>query len=164
MQQTHLSDRTKNLKLKTKSCAKRSKQASLRVTFSFYLLVFSSMYFFPACSDGDNPAINGMWQLKTIESPNHIQAVDTVFYAFQRQSIFSYTRLQEKENPPHIQIYGFIDFPASDRLHIQLDKRYYQFAPYVPWKDTAVIYDIIRLDAKRLILSENDTVYYFNKY
>jgi hypothetical protein len=121
------------------------------------------------CSDGDKSAINGMWQLKAIEdSTHHIQPVNTIFYSFQRQSIFSYTILFEKENQPatSIVIYGFVDFPAQDYLRIQLDKSYYKQASSVLWKDTSVVYKIICLDAKHLtLLQEQDkTFYYFNKY
>lgn len=130
-------------------------------------LMFIPFVFFTACSDGDMPAINGMWQLKTIEdSARAVQSVDTVFYAFQRQSIFSYTVLYEHENQPATatQIYGYIDFPDSDHLHIRLDENYYNQESFVLWKDTGVVYDIIRLDAKHLTLSQNGTCYYFNKY
>lgn len=124
--------------------------------------IFISFLFFVACSDGDNPAINGMWQLKTIvDGSDHAVQVDTIFYAFQRQSIFSYTVLQQ-ENASII--YGFIDFPDNDHLHILLDKSYYSQASFVLWKDTGTVYDIIRLDAKHLTLSQNRIYYYFNKY
>jgi hypothetical protein len=120
-----------------------------------------------ACSDSDKSTINGMWQLKTIEdSLHHIQPVDTIFYAFQRQSIFSYTLLYEHENQPATCqiIYGYIDFPDPNRLHIQLDERFYNSARYTLWQNTNVIYDIIHLDSKRLTLSKDRTFYYFNKY
>lgn len=129
-------------------------------------LLFIPLVFFTVCSDGDKPAINGMWQLKTIENGLHVQPVDTVFYSFQRQSIFSYTLLQEKESLPatYTVIYGFIDFPDDNHLHIRLDKNHYRQASCVLWKDTSVVYDIIRLDAKYLTLSQNGIFYHFNKY
>ena len=124
--------------------------------------IFIPFLFFVACSDGDNPAINGMWQLKTIEdSTRAVQQVDTIFYAFQRQAIFSYTVLYGEEASI---LYGFIDFPNNDHLHILLDKSYYSQASFVLWKDTGTVYDIIRLDAKHLTLSQSGTYYYFNKY
>jgi hypothetical protein len=126
------------------------------------------LVFITACSDGDMSDINGMWQLKTIEDAgNHtVQPVDTIFYAFQRQSIFSYTILYEDDNNPAtaLQIYGFIDFPDNDHLHIQLDKAYHWRAPYVLWQDTAVIYDIVRLDSKSMILSQGGSIYNFKKH
>ncbi|MDR2691501.1 MAG: hypothetical protein LBB73_04280, partial [Dysgonamonadaceae bacterium] len=96
-------------------------------------LIFTPLVFFATCSDGDKPAINGMWQLKAIEDSLHTIPVDTIFYSFQRQSIFSYTILQEKESLPATTtvIYGFIDFPDNNHLHIQLDKNHYGQAPYV---------------------------------
>jgi hypothetical protein len=139
-----------------------------------FFFIFVPFAFLGACSDGDMPAINGMWQLKSIEDANRtIQPIDTIFYAFQRQSIFSYTLLQEQENRPatSIVIYGFIDFPAHDRLHIQLDKdaKYYKNA-LLPWNwgekspENDVIYDIVKLNSKNLILFHDKKTYYFVKY
>jgi hypothetical protein len=131
-------------------------------------LLFVISVFTNACSDGDMPDINGMWQLKTIEDADShtTQSVDTIFYAFQRQSIFSYTILYEEENKPAtaIQIYGFIVFPDNDHLHIQLDKAYYWRKSYVLWQDTEVTYDIVRLDSKCMILSQGGSIYNFKKY
>lgn len=123
---------------------------------------------FTACDDGDMPGIDGMWQLKTIEdtATHQTQPVDTIYFAFQRQAIFSYTVLHEKENKPATAtyIYGYIDFPDNDHLHIQLDKSYESRKGDVLWKDTSVTYDIIQLNSKHLILSQNGSVYYFNKF
>ncbi|MDR3267119.1 MAG: lipocalin-like domain-containing protein [Tannerella sp.] len=125
------------------------------------------LVFINACSDGDMPDINGMWQLKTIEDANHnVWSIDTVFYAFQRQSVFSYTILHEEEDnsAAALQIYGFIDFPDNDHLHIQLDKAYYEHIYYVFWKNTEITYDIVQLDSKRLVLSQNGEIYHFKKF
>ncbi|MDR0733463.1 MAG: lipocalin-like domain-containing protein [Dysgonamonadaceae bacterium] len=125
--------------------------------------IFIPFLFLAACSDGDHPAINGMWQLKTIDDGNNrVQQVDTVFYAFQRQAVFSYTILPQEENKSPI--YGYIDFPDRNRLHIQLDKNHYYQAKLTLWNDTSVVYDIHRLDAKQLVLSHNGSVYRFSKY
>jgi hypothetical protein len=129
------------------------------------LFIFASLLIFAACSDGDKPVINGMWQLKTIEdnTHTHVQTVDTIFYAFQRQSIFSYTVLLENGGYPASNvIYGYIDFPDPDHLHILLDEKYQGYN--VLWQGIEVTYDIIRLDSKRMTLLSEGTYYYFNKY
>jgi hypothetical protein len=144
------------------SLAGRGRKRDFLCMKQLLFAMFVPFLFFAACLDSDKPAINGMWQLKTIEDSTHtVQSVDTIFYAFQRQSIFSYTVLYRQEG---FSIYGFIDFPDNDHLHIQLDKNYYLQAPNVLWKDTSIVYNIIRLDAKHLTLLQDGTFYYFNKY
>jgi hypothetical protein len=142
---------------------------------AFSLLpIFVLIAVFQACSDGDRPEINGMWQLKTIQEENqNAQTVDTVFYSFQRQSIFSYTLLYEQEGKASttVVIYGYIDFPEQNRLHIQADKdsRYYENA-LLPWNwgkekpENDVTYDIIKLDSKKLVLFHDGKTYHFIKY
>jgi hypothetical protein len=132
--------------------------------------------FFYACSDGNRPEINGMWQLKTIQDENQdTQTVDTIFYSFQRQAIFAYTLLREKEGEPATSaiVYGFIDFPDDNHLHIQIDKNYKEDAnllKLLPWNWDAenvtndVTYDIIKLDSKSLILFNKKKTYHFIKY
>jgi hypothetical protein len=124
------------------------------------------------------PVINGMWQLKTIEDAGShtIQSVDTIFYAFQRQSIFSYTILHEKEDQPASfqVVYGFIDFiPDNDHLRIQIDKnhyindkgeKYYINLNLLLWKSEEITYTIVRLDSKCMILSQGGSIYNFKKY
>jgi hypothetical protein len=107
-----------------------------------------------------------MWQLKTIQSSNNeIQTVDTVYYSFQRQCIFSYTLLNGDTSKPNstVVIYGFIDFPAENKLHIQIDKgmQYdYQISRLL-WKGAEITYDIVKLNSKELILEEKGTRYNF---
>jgi hypothetical protein len=119
--------------------------------------------FFTACNDSSLPDINGMWQLKTIEDANHqTQSVDTIFYSFQRQAIFSYTVVhQDKSDPP---IYGFIDFPDKDHLHILLDTGSEWQKEQVLWKEMNVTYEILLLNSKYMQLSQNGIVYSFNKF
>jgi hypothetical protein len=128
---------------------------------------------FGACSDGNKPEINGMWQLKTIQDENqNIRNFDTIFYSFQRQSIFSYTEVHEREGEAATStiIYGYIDFPENDLLHIQLDKGYYGAARLLPWnwgKENPLYeatHDILKLDSKNLILFYNKKTYSFIKY
>jgi hypothetical protein len=136
-------------------------------------LAVAIFLFFNACSDGDRPEINGMWQLKTIQNVNkNSQTVDTIFYSFQRQAIFSYTILMEEEGRPatYSILYGYIDFPEEDQLHILLDKNYNGNAKLLPWNwdvenvTNDVTYDIIKLDSKSLILFNNNKTYHFIKY
>jgi hypothetical protein len=138
----------------------------------FVLLLLAILVFSNACCDGDRPEINGMWQLKTIQDENrNSQIQDTIFYSFQRQSIFSYTQLHEKEGQPSRStiVYGYIDFPDNNHLHILLDKIHKQY-DLLPWNwgkefpSNDVTYDLIKLDSKKLILFHDGKTYNFIKY
>ncbi|MCL1937136.1 MAG: lipocalin-like domain-containing protein [Candidatus Azobacteroides sp.] len=126
--------------------------------------------FLISCLDANLPNVNGMWQLKTIQDENgETQKVDTIFYSFQRQAIFSCTILNgdtSNYSDPTVIVYGYIDFPAKDKLHIQLDKMY-ENLPYqemVLWKGMQTEYDIVRLSSKELILRQDEKKYNFVKF
>jgi hypothetical protein len=140
-------------------------------------LIFSGIFvliFFNACLDGDKPEINGMWQLKTIQGENSGNGIiDTIFYSFQRQSLFAYTELYETGGKPATSsiIYGYIDFAQGDnRLHIQLDEKYNGSAGLLLWNRgeesplDSVTYDIVKLDSKYLRLFHKGKTYNFIRY
>ncbi|MDR0864699.1 MAG: lipocalin-like domain-containing protein [Candidatus Symbiothrix sp.] len=125
--------------------------------------------FLTACQDADLPKVNGMWQLKTIQEKDHTtQAVDTVYFSFQRQAIFSYTLLNGDTSKPNstVIIYGYVDFPAENKMHIQLDKNNLNgyHTSRVLWKGEQVTYDILKLNSKELILGQEGTRYHFIKF
>ena len=126
-----------------------------------------ALLFFISCNDTDIPNVNGMWQLKTIEDENHvISPIDTIFYSFQRQAIFSYTILHEKENVAATAeiLFGYVNFPSDKKMLIQLDKRYHVLQSKTFWNDSVVTYDILQLSAKKMVLSEDNKIYSFVKY
>jgi hypothetical protein len=136
-------------------------------------LFFSSiiaLVLFAACSD-DTSSINGMWQLKTIQDTNgNIQSIDTVYYGFQHEEIFSYTILHERKDKPATAqiIYGYSDFPAEKQLHLQVDKKgdiNVKIKFLTLWNnEPEITYDILQLEAKKLTLSHEGAVYHFIKY
>jgi hypothetical protein len=107
-----------------------------------------------------------MWQLKTIQDENkNIQKVDTIFYSFQRQAIFSYTILTGTSSDLPV-IYGYVDFPAKDKLHIQLDRMYEQTSEpdRMLWKGMQTEYDILKLTSKEMILEQEGKLFNFIKF
>ncbi|GHT04089.1 hypothetical protein FACS189423_06250 [Bacteroidia bacterium] len=125
------------------------------------------LLFLISCLDPDLPHINGMWQLKTIaDEGGNVQTVDTAFYSFQRQALFSYTLLNGNMNLPEPTqiVYGYIDFPAENKLHIQIDANQYDLLFLLPWHDQQVTYDILKLNSKELILGQDGTHYNFIKF
>lgn len=128
-----------------------------RITFLTFLSIFCS------CTNSDLPNINGMWQLKSAkDTEGNIYNVDTIFYSFQRQSIFSYTLLENKDTA--IILYGYIDFPSNNLLHIKMDKKNGYSLNYLPWKSEEITYEILKLSSSELILSCNDSIYNFKKF
>jgi hypothetical protein len=123
-----------------------------------WIFLIVILFCFSSCLDFDLPNVNGMWQLKTIQDENeNTQTVDTLFYSFQRQAIFSCTILKEKENEAatSIVIYGFIDFPDNNQLHIQLDEKE---------GEIDITYNIVELDSKKMVLFNDGKTYNFVKY
>jgi hypothetical protein len=125
-----------------------------------------------SCLDFDLPRVNGMWQLKTIQDENaNVQVVDTIYYSFQRQAIFSYTILNGDISKPYstVVIHGYVDFPDQDKLHIQIDKL---IAPgylayledKILWNGMETDYDIVKLNSKEMILGQNGKLYKFIKF
>ncbi|MDR1763823.1 MAG: hypothetical protein LBR64_07745 [Dysgonamonadaceae bacterium] len=118
-----------------------------------------------ACNEEDTCSINGFWQLKTIETEGVEPAkIDTVFLGFQRGAIFSYTILHERENEPSTSdiLFGYIDFPTADCLHLLMDGNY--DTGMMLWKDREITFDVLKLSTKQLILKNEKTVYNFEKY
>jgi hypothetical protein len=132
------------------------------------------MILFPllvSCLDVNLPNVNGMWQLKTIQDENgQTQKVDTVFFSFQRQAIFCCTILNGDTSNyayPTLIVYGYIDFPVKDKLHIQLDKMYDEpllYQEVLLWEGIQTEYDIVRLSSKELILRQDEKRYNFVKF
>ena len=124
--------------------------------------------FFISCINSDWPDVDGMWQLKTIEDPNgHTQTVDTIYYSFQAQQLFAFTQLnagQLQFEPTYI-MYGYVDFPDKDHLHIFLDPAHVGLFYLLPWHIEDVTYFIRKLTSKEMILeNQGDTIYRFIKF
>ena len=135
-----------------------------------FLAGFCLLIFYACFVDTSLPNVNGMWQLKTVQSGDGcVQTIDSVYYSFQRQTIFAYTLLfKDNDNidKAHV-LYGYAYFPEEGKMNIQLDKIYseYQF-DRLPWINMDVHFDIVKLNSKEMILfseSERKT-YNFIKF
>ncbi|WP_280698248.1 lipocalin-like domain-containing protein [Dysgonomonas sp. PH5-45] len=130
-------------------------------------LCLGLLFLLVSCNDDSEHRMNGMWQLKTVEDTNgNTTHVDTVYYSFQRQAVFSFTHLIN-ENEAEV-YYGYVDFPADDKVQISIDQRYRvdDFLKYSGWTDFDNTFIIKKVDGKRLVLlSEVDKkTYTFKKY
>ena len=105
-----------------------------------------------------------MWQLKSVSDENGgLQTVDTLYFGFQRQAIFSYTVMNVSGNSASV-IYGYVDFPENGKLHILLDKRYEKPPSTWRWKDTSVTFDIEKINTGELVLKQEGMKYNFIKF
>ena len=120
-----------------------------------------------SCIDSNLPDVDGMWQLKTIEDKTgYTQTVDTIYYSFQKQRLFSFTQLNEGPMlfEPIFIMYGYVDFPAKDRMVIQMDPAHGLFFPLLPWGSEYITYSIQRLTSKEMVLENDGDIYRFIKF
>ena len=131
------------------------------------LLSILLICFLVSCIDRDLPNVDGMWQLKTIEDKTgHIQIVDTIYYSFQARRLFTVTQLNAGilQFEPVLVAYGYVDFPAEDRMVIRLDPAGAIFFPFLPWSLEHTTYFIRKLSRKEMILENEGDTYRFIKF
>jgi hypothetical protein len=120
-----------------------------------------------SCINSDLPDVDGMWQLKTIEyADGRIQTVDTIFYSFQKQKLFSFTQLNagNMQFEPVLIKYGYVEFPAKDRMLIYLDPTHGIDFPLLPPGSESVTYIIRKLTSKEMVLENEEDIYRFIKF
>ena len=116
--------------------------------------------------------MDGMWQLKTVQDMDgNIIPVDTIYYSFQREVVFSFTVL---ENPKFAlyPIYGYMDMPSDNKVHVLIDMQtgendnFEYFLSLSGWSSANVVFDIKKYNKSDLILfdSGNGKTYTLKKY
>jgi len=127
-----------------------------------------------SCENFKNYRLDGMWQLKTVEDVDgNINSIDTVFYGFQRECVFSYTSVPSLQFYPY---YGYIDMPSDNIIHITMDRRWLhggnldKFLNYADWgnadENGRITFNIMKYDKSNLILSNsgNKKTFTFKKF
>ncbi|MDR1526949.1 MAG: lipocalin-like domain-containing protein [Dysgonamonadaceae bacterium] len=123
--------------------------------------------FFVSCIHTDTPDINGMWQLTSIQDRTGCtQTIDTIYYSFQGQKLFTCTLLNAGPlySDPTIVLYGYVNFPAQNQLHIQMDQWTAPYLSFLPWRSESVNYFIRKLTSKEMILEDDGVIYRLNKF
>ena len=131
------------------------------------LLSLFLLSFLVSCTDNNLPDVDGMWQLKTIEEKTgHIQPVDTIYYSFQAQKLFTFTRLNVgvSQFEPMCVAYGYVDFPTKNTMLIQMDISGAGFFSLLLWQSESVTYSIQKLTSKEMVLENEGDVYRFIKF
>ncbi|MDR2146452.1 MAG: lipocalin-like domain-containing protein [Tannerella sp.] len=101
-----------------------------------------------SCTDIGNSPLKGKWQLKTIEKEGITTNVDTVWYNFQSESIFSIQIYNPRADSYYV-IYGFreeIDQTLSIEIHYDIT------LGYIDWTDRFRDFTIEKCTGKELIL------------
>ncbi|MDR0543458.1 MAG: lipocalin-like domain-containing protein [Dysgonamonadaceae bacterium] len=120
-----------------------------------------------SCLDADTPNVDGLWQLKTIQTADKTAPVDTIYYSFMlKRYEFSYIILHDRSTEPDQAStrYGYVDFPTKTQMHILMDKNHGATSELL-WSGMEVSYDIVKLSSREMILEDKAAVkYYFIKF
>ncbi len=136
------------------------------------LLIFSIL-FYVACDDVPH-RLNGMWQLKsTTDDSGNTVSVDSVYYSFQKEEVFTYTHRHSSEYSS--MYYGYLDFPSENEVMISIDAELMEtlapssmemFLPLSGWDDYIEIFKIKEVKGSKLILfsESRKKLYTFKKF
>lgn len=115
-----------------------------------------------ACDDEvQTPKLVGKWQLKTVEKNEIITPVDTVWYNFQSEAVFS-IQVYVPQQDTVLMLRG-MKTQTDKTLSIQLESGAYN--EYTDWYGTNRSFTIDKLERKSLVLrSEDASLYTFRKF
>jgi hypothetical protein len=138
--------------------------SSPKIVHIFSFIISSLLFFLLSCSDEESK-INGYWKLEKIRLPNQTTIpVDSQFYAFQKKSVFSLTRLI-KEDEAEIS-YGYADFPEERTVHIVIDRNHAgsDFPQISQWLDFQATFTIEEVSGNALRLMKGDTLFILKRH
>ena len=118
-----------------------------------------------ACSDEMPYKIEGYWQLKQVSYPNgRVDLVDTVFYGFQKQTVFSFTTLENADSATIS--YGYLDFQGENKIRIQMDMNHSEpdFLTLSGWRSTDEIFSIDIRRNKMEMIDSQERVFSLNRF
>ena len=137
----------------------------------FYLLLPALMLSCDQIDQYRNYKLDGMWQLKTVQDMdgNEIH-VDTIYYSFQREAVFSFTVLNNPQSA--FVIYGYTDIPSDDKVHVLIDNKssgddnFERFLSFSGWSSADVVFNIKKYNKSNLVLfdSGNGKTYTLKKF
>ena len=126
----------------------------------FCLLFIVSAFFF-SCDDVTTSGLSGKWQMKTVEKNGVVTVVDTVWYNFQSESIFS-IQIYVARQDEYLAIIGMKTL-KDNVLSIELGST--EYIDYSDWDSIYRSFTIDKVNRKELILiSEEGYKYSFIKF
>jgi hypothetical protein len=111
---------------------------------------------FEACDKTTTPALVGKWQLKTVEKNDIETAVDTVWYNFQSESVFT-LQVYVSQQDTYLQLPG-IKKQNNNVLSIRLE--FDNNMEYSDWSGRERSFTIEQLNRKKLILRSEEGYHY----
>ena len=110
-----------------------------------------------------NYPLDGMWQLKTVKDANgNEDQVDTVYYSFHREAIFSFT-ITENSKSSLYPFYGYMDMPSNNKVHVLMNGISTEpdlielFLSLSGWSSADIIFDIEKYNQSNLVLFDSGT-------
>ena len=126
-----------------------------------YSLIIIAFLLFIACDDIPNSDFIGKWQLKTIERNGQEMPVDTVWYNFQSESVFSV----QVYVPQKDAFYVLLGLRTQSDNVISITLESESYLEYSDWNSTNRSFSIDKIDRKSMILrSEEGYRYSFIKF
>lgn len=120
------------------------------------------MSLFVACSD-DEDKLTNKWQLRRYEFPDGTtQAVDSVFYNFQKGSFSAVCLLQNGSYQTFFGNYSLLDDKISINLLPEYNGELYD--KYMGWENFERIFVVEELSSSVLRLNYEGIIYVFRKY
>ncbi|MDR3267126.1 MAG: hypothetical protein LBT24_06120 [Tannerella sp.] len=125
------------------------------------LLCFIALTLLVSCTDIGNSPLKGKWQLKTVEREGVITAVDTLWYNFQSESLFS-LQIYLVQRDMFVQPVGFRT-EQGNILKIEMQSQAY--FENTDWTDVKRTFIIEKCKGNELILvSEENYIYKFIRF
>ena len=106
------------------------------------------------------PKLVGKWQLKTIEKNGVITPVDTVWYNFQSESVFSVQVFVAQEDT--VWMTTGMKTQKDNVLTIEIEEGSY--TGYLDWSNAIRSFSIEKLNKKNMILISEEEKYSFIKF
>ncbi|MDH6316381.1 hypothetical protein M2459_002048 [Parabacteroides sp. PF5-5] len=132
----------------------------------YWGIILLATLLFYSCSDNDLPKVDGMWQLKSVESATGTQKVDTIYYSFTHKAVFAYTLLRQSAKPESSSVlHGYVLFPDDKTMSLEMDAKHdnLNFDLY-PRIEKTRTYGILHLSSKKMTLTHDDETYHFVKF
>ena len=126
-----------------------------------YYLIFFAFIFCISCEDAATSELSGKWQMKTVEKLGKETSVDTIWYNFQSQSIFSVQIYVPQQDTAYV----LLGMMTQEGNVISLELESESYIDLSDWNGLNRSFTIDKINRRRLILqSEEGYIYSFIKF
>ena len=121
----------------------------------YYLIIFAFIFYL-SCDDITTSKLAGKWQLKTVEKNGIETLVDTVWYNFQSQSIFSIQVYVPQQDTVLVLLGMRTD--KDNSVSIELESE--EYIEYTDWDNVNRTFKIDLVNRKKMVLSSEEGYVY----